>query len=233
MDFGKEIVSLLSHLKSYVGQNFDELSEKFRITTTAKSKNAILAKKLIDSYKGSVFGEALLKHESIKFKTIQVNARGIPNESMSFPVIDFSSLVKESWGNSTLREQLSKSFLLFVFKEDAIRKVFFWDAFLWRLPKETLDSEVKDTWEKTKEILLSGNVVSRIENDGKIVLNFPREKQTTVCHVRPHGRNGMDSVNIPKRDISTNFICLPKQSFWLNKKYLTQIIRNHMEGEHD
>lgn len=227
MDFEQQVSSLIEFLKKYIGMSFDDLACLTKMVSKSKSRNALLVNKLIDSYKGAGYGKALLEHESIWVKTIQTDCQGIPNESMSFPTMDFSSLIEEKWENSTLRKQFSYRFLFFVFEEKENRKVFLQKIFLWKMSEKTLDGEVKPVWLKTKEVLLSGNVVNQINAKGNIVLNFPKEKDTKVCHVRPHGRNSMDLANLPKRDANTRFIGLSKQSFWLNKKYVAEIIKQN------
>ena len=60
-----------------------------------------------------------------------------------------------------------------------------------------------------------------------MILNFPREAETKICHIRPHGKNSLDLAKLPKQDALTSFLGLPKQSFWLNHDYLNKIIKQH------
>ena len=111
-----------------------------------------------------------------------------------------------------------------MFEKDDVSNKFI-GAFLWKMPEEDLDGEAKRVWEETKEIIKSGNIVK--ENGKRMVLNFPKEKDSPVCHVRPHGRNGSDMSTLPVTEINTYFLGLPKQSFWLNKAYIEKVIKEH------
>ena len=95
MDFEQQVSSLIEFLKRYIGMSFDDLACLTKMVSKSKSRNALLVNKLIDSYKGAGYDKALLEHESIWVETIQTDCQGIPNESMSFPTMDFSSLIEE------------------------------------------------------------------------------------------------------------------------------------------
>lgn len=125
MDFKQETSSLIEFLKRYIGMSFDELAHLTKMVSKSKSRNALLVNKLIDSYKGAGYGKALLEHESIWVKTIQTDCQGIPNESMSFPTMDFSSLIEEKWESSTLRKHFSYRFLFLFLKKKKIGRFFF------------------------------------------------------------------------------------------------------------
>lgn len=227
MDFSREISSLLSYLSKYIGFSFGELARLTNMNSASKSKNALLARRIADSYKGEQFCKALLEHESISLKTVELDIKGRPKESMSFPAMDFDNLIHEDWENSKVRSRFSKPFLFFVFQRTPEGEKKLIKVFLWSMPETDLDESVRAVWERTKEILESGQVVNRTDSRGRIILNFPKEKDTKVCHVRPHGRDSMDLDKLPTRDQKTNYIGLAKQSFWLNKNYIGKIIETN------
>lgn len=222
VDFSQETLSFLNFLRSFLNRSSEDLGSIFSIHTNAKNKNSIIIKKICEGYKGHPFFEALIEHENIMVKTVNLNEKGFPEESMSFPAMDLRKILKESWEDSEIRALFSKKILFCIFQRRNRDNIFV-KAFLWNMPGEDLDGEVKKTWEKTKGILLSGDIIKKQANN-KLQLNFPKESQTNICHIRPHGRNGCDLSLLEKQDNSTNFVGISKQSFWLNKKYIVKII---------
>lgn len=222
MDFVIEISNLTLFLRNHIGRSVDDLLKEIGIETNAKSKNFILSTALCSQYKGKDFFDALCKHENIHLKTIQLNKKGKPKEAMSFSAFDFEKIVKEDWATSGFKNYITERFLFFVYKKNDFDN-YLEDVFLWRINDEDLES-VNDTWCKTKDILLSGNVIKNIDTDGDIITNFPTEAATAVCHVRPHGRNGTDLSPLPIQDVKTGYRYLSKHSFWFNHNFIYKII---------
>ena len=97
-----------------------------------------------------------------------------------------------------------KPFLFVVYQEEQKkgRRVLV-DARLWRMPESDLEGEVRRVWAETVRRVADGRA------DG-----LPRESQSVIFHVRPHGRNNRDTLPTPKNGD------LVKKSFWLNRKYI-------------
>lgn len=83
----------------------------------------------------------------------------------------------------------------------------------WNMPYEDIEEHVSKVWYKTQEVIRSGNFGYKDEN-GKMHYYFPKKKDSSVCHVRPHGQNGKDFDEMPN-----GAMCL-KHSFWLNREYI-------------
>jgi DNA mismatch repair protein MutH len=49
--------------------------------------------------------------------------------------------------------------------------------------------------------------------------DLPKESQTTAIHVRPHGRDSTDRDEAPGTDTQI------RKSFWLNKRFVQEILR--------
>lgn len=223
MDFEVEVSNLILFLQKYAHHSVDNLFGMLRISTNAKSKNYILSNALCSQYRGKEIFEAICEHENIHLKTIQLKENGKPQEAMSFAPIDFEEIVKETWETSTFKKYIDGRFLFFVFKKTASGN-FLESIFLWKISSDDLES-VKGVWEKTKELLQEGRVIRCIDEKEKVITNFPNEANTHVCHVRPHGKDGVDSKHLPVQDIRTGFSFLPKQSFWFNHCFLYKIIK--------
>ena len=220
MDSFVDIANLLVFLNKFKGYDDKQLSFLLGFDTKAKNRLSLRMNKVAENFKGKDYFSVLCKQENIQLKTLQLNENGKVKEAMSFPKFDYESVDKECWESSDIYKILSGYFIFCVFKDN-----YYLGSFLWRIPREDLYCEVKDVWQKTKEIIHSGNVVK--ETGDKTKLNFPAEAETKICHVRPHGRNALDSSKLPVKDARTGWECLPKQSFWLNHCYLNKIVEEN------
>ena len=191
----------------YFGLTADEIAARLGLETTGKSKahhadatKAILGVDLSNSI------------EDVNVRTIRLDyGKSVPRESISFRAFDYLDLAQQEWETSDLRSILVKPFLFVIYQEDQKkgRRVLV-DARLWRMPTEHLEGEVRRVWTDT---------VQRI-SDGRAD-DLPRESQSPICHVRPHGRDSRDTLPTPKNG------ALVRKSFWLNRRYIAAAIWPH------
>ena len=106
----------------------------------------------------------------------------------------------------------------------AFREYVFKGIKLWNMPEITIESKVKSMYEKTQEVIRTGNIVNHIDERGRRITNFPGMSDNGVCHVRPHGRDSKDSTLLPVKDKVTGAIKFTKQCFWFNNSYLKEIV---------
>ena len=62
------------------------------------------------------------------------------------------------------------------------------------------------------------------ETAGGVTNNLPKKSESTVAHVRPHGRDGDDRLPLPDGRMMT------KQCFWLNNSYIAEQIKEKYYG---
>lgn len=223
-----ETENLIAFLNTFKGKTVEELSDCTNYYTTSKSKNALLIKKIEEGFKGKEYFKTLSEINNLCTKTIPLVENGTAKEAMSFPYFNYESIVKESWDTSVTKNMFSKTFIFCPFQIKG-SEIIFRGAFLWKMPDNILNGEIKKVWEKTKNIIVNGNIVK--EDGAKLILNFPRESESKICHVRPHGRDSLDLAKLPKRDVTTNYIGLPKQCFWLNHGYVNDIIKQYSDSD--
>lgn len=147
-----------------------------------------------------------LEKAGIELKTIRLNRFGLPREAMSFPGFKFKDIIHEEWSESSFASKLESKFLFAIFKEDdsGIERLF--KVAFWNMPYSDR-LEARKVWERTKILTLNSQPHE-----------FPRESETSVAHVRPKGKNGMDKSEMPDGSLYL------KQCFWLNKGYIAKII---------
>ncbi|WP_440604419.1 MutH/Sau3AI family endonuclease [Bacillus sp. GB_SG_008] len=164
--------------------------------------------------------------ESVSLKTIRLKHDGKPKESMSFEQIKFNELARETWETSKLRSKfLSTTFLFVVFeyegKDTLDDNLYFRGVYIWQMPLETLDNDVKTVWEKTKSLLQNGLKIEEVKHGKKTVQknNLPGLQFNNVAHVRPKANDASDKVLLPNGQYIT------KQAFWLNAEYIAEVVR--------
>ena len=213
--------SLYDRIKSFIGKSKTELIKKFGLNPKSKDViERIFAKML--GIKGKVNDTDEFQKANITCKTIRVNEDNTIIESMSFPAFKYKEIIQEEWDTSTLRNIFSENKYLFVIFKEKNNEFYFSGIKLWNMPLSILDNEVKSVWDKTVEVIKSGNIVKSVGKTRKT--NFPGMKENNVAHVRPHGRDSKDVFELPVADKLTGSNVYTKHCFWLNNKYIERII---------
>lgn len=213
--------SLYDKIKSFIGKSKTELINKFGLNPKSKDViERIFAKML--GIKGKVNDTDEFQKANITCKTIRVNEDNTITESMSFPAFKYKEIIKEEWDTSTLRNIFSENKYLFVIFKEKNNEFYFLGIKLWNIPLSILDNDVKSVWDKTVEVIKSGNIVKSVGRTRKT--NFPGLKENSVAHVRPHGRDAKDVFELPVVDKLTGNKTYTKHCFWLNNKYISRIL---------
>ena len=191
----------------YYGKTHQELIGELELQfedKTPKNIGNIIIKNILNKAEkeGSVIPEGII------IKTIRVNEKGTPLESMSFAQINYTEIVKEKWEESYLFKTLSSEFLFVIFKLSNTSKTnpTLTKAIFWRMNSDDLDLASK-FWELTKDSINRGDFKS-----------FITIKNNFICHVRSKGLNNKDLMETPQGTLE------PKKGYWLNASYIkTQI----------
>lgn len=203
-------------LKPYFGLTQDQLKEKFGVESSAKNLGEILLARML-GINGKIAYTDEFQKASIVPKTIRVREDGSIKESMSFPTFDFIRLSKESsWEESEFYEYLAPTkFLFVIFQQTSTGSLTFSRIKFWNIPAPDLD-EVGRVWERTVEAIRAGVILTPTKSGVKN--NLPKQSESRVAHVRPHGRNAEDTLPLPDGRRMT------KQCFWLNNTYIAEQI---------
>lgn len=176
-----------------------------------------------------------LEKANVTLKAVVLEPNGVIRESVSFPAFDYKDLVTQVWYDetneemSTLHEQLeTRKFLFVVFqKQKDSEEIIFKKYLFWNFPMEDIE-KAEDVWDKTRELIDEGEIVKNIttRTDGKEIRNtyFPSSSFNGVVHVRPHGKNSDDTCQLPVPDKKTGADVYTKHCFWLNNKYMQNVI---------
>ena len=209
---------VINQIEKYKGKSFIELCDHFGLVDSIKAKNlgSMIAFRML-GVKGNN-AEEFVK-ANIKVKTIRINANGRIKENMSFPTFRFTDIANQEWEESDFYDLLSTTkFLFVVYKEDENGDFRLDHARFWNMPINTLNSEVKNVWERTKYVI--NNLPVDLRENGRFKSIFPKQSENPVSHVRPHAKDSKDTYLLPDgREY-------PKQCFWLNNSYILSILNN-------
>lgn len=197
---------ILNCFNQYIGHTEQSLCDEFNVSTMAKNRYALIAKKILGLSDASK-NIAEFEKANILMKTIRVNENSVVKESMSFPTFKYCDIINQEWDESDFKADLERKFFFVVFenKENIfiLKKVMFWN-----MPSSLLDGEVKAVWEKAKIAIINGDYN-----------NLPKSCESPIAHVRPHARNAMDTYPTPQGGNET------KKCFWLNNTFIAEQIK--------
>lgn len=214
--------SVVKKMSPYFGYTEKQLLSMFDINSKAKNKFELIVNKILGIQR-NLASTPEFKKANIKVKTIRVNSKNKIKESMSFPAFKYIDLVHETWENSTVRALFESTKFLVVFRVKNGEYIFD-DLLFWNMPIHLIDNHVKKVWQKTVEVVSTGNIVSGYKKNGDRKTNFPSTRFDSVCHVRPHGTNKHDVYPLPNRDEYTGDTVYTKHCFWLNNDFIASVI---------
>ncbi len=216
-------------IRKYKNKSISEIKELLNIQTNSKNENYIVLKKMIENYREGQYVD-LFKDKKYVLKTVNFEWNDTLKESISLPMFRYKEIVKEEWEQSELRKYLLNNiFIFFCMKKNGKQKIFIGFC-VWKMPLSMLDGDVKKTWEETKGLIQTGNIVKFIDNRGRYITNFPGKSSTKYVHVRPHARNKYDEIDLPVVDNYTKKNRFVKYSFWLNNSLIKKVL---MEGKYN
>lgn len=215
-------------INKYKGKSQKELMSLLNIDSSAKNLNSIIISRMF-GIKGKISQTDEFLKANIIPRTIRVESNGTIKESMPFPAFKYNEIINEEWAESEFRDKLTTTkYMFFIFKKQQDDYIFK-GIKLWNMPLSTIDSNVKITWLKTQEIIRTGNIVKKNNENGRRTTNFPGMIENAICHVRPHAVNNNDTYELPVKDKLTGASKYTKHCFWLNNKYLEKILEEFLQ----
>lgn len=216
--------SLVKKITRYIGKPESELIQIFNVNPKAKNKFELLFAGML-GVTGKLSKVTEFVKANIQIKTVRIEETGKIKESMSFPAFRFTEIADETWENSSIYNLFeTKKFLFVVFKKNQ-GYYFFHNIVFWNMPYHELNTSFKWVWERTKDVVVTGNIVSSYDKRGRRKTNFPGQSCNKVGHVRPHAVNAKDTYPLPVADILTGELEYTKHCFWLNSSYIEKIVK--------
>ena len=180
---------------------------------------------------------AELVKADIEVRTIRIEQNNKPKQHLSFPAFKFTDIYERTFNESELYNYCNKKFLFIFFKRNINNELVFERSMFWNMPQNDI-KKCKMVYGKTKKIISAGEIFDKYKlnkngdfniskKGNKIKLNnLPKSKEDDICHVRPHGRDSLDTYPLPIEDKKLKISKYSKQSFWLKNEYIGNIYQN-------
>ncbi|MCD1147509.1 hypothetical protein LQU94_05215 [Peptoniphilus sp. KCTC 25270] len=210
---------LHARFNPYIGMSVEEISQNLglELNSAFKSKVQQLTSKILDIRGNKLDSIEEFSKANIVFKTIRLNKKGVPKESMSFKQIDFKEWLELPFEESEIYNTFETTkFLFVVFQFDDEENLIFKGIKLWNMPEETIQGEIYGLWKDVRDKLEKG--VKLEKSSRGIKNNLPDSSFNGVAHIRPKARNAEDKVQLPDGQMIT------KQTYWLNSSYVAKIV---------
>lgn len=219
---------LEQRMNPFIGKTVDDIALQLGVRKSgAKDSNNRLALKMIGVEGRSVENvEQFRKANITQLKTVVMYPNGLPKENMSFRQItedEWNELasVTATWEDSFLYRYFEENKFFIVtfespapYKEHVSGEDFLTGGFLWNMPESDIERYVRPVWERLHELMMNGKSVRY----GRGTNLLPGTNFNGVCHLRPKGATGKDTVHLPNGESIT------KQCFWLDRHYIAKII---------
>jgi DNA mismatch repair protein MutH len=210
--------------------------------TSLNEKDKSNVSKLVKDYLATctLYDHNILSKYNINIKFIPVNSDYKCFEAMSFPHMSLKDLLFEKWTNfdkweeAQLKKILRSTFLIIPIIKHKERgrfnsadKWLIGEICVWKVGKDELKL-IGEEWETAKYIVEKGVNLTR-EKFGKgyrMTNNLLKQSKTNYIHIRPHGINSFD-IDKPYFEYTNQNIKITKQSFWLNKIFINNLLRKY------
>jgi DNA mismatch repair protein MutH len=224
-------------------KTFSEISINYGIdlNSNAKSFSRMVINKVLSIDDKVSIRE--LETSGVTLKTVPVNKKLAPYESMSFPKFSLVDIIDEYWdGLVDMDEQLEGTNIP-VFREQIERPFIFlpihkekhngeWQPvedwivgkpIVWEPSQDDLEI-IKKQWEKVKKLAFEGVNVWAVKYGSKTRQenNLLKASEDRIIHVRPHAKNSSD-IDRPYNKLKG--ISITWQSFWLNAKFVEGVLK--------
>ena len=222
---------LIEKVNGFVGKSLFKIAKEYNVDVkNGKAAAASLLRAAL-GFKGKFKPIKELEQLGLTVKMVPVNSKnGTPWEATSFPYQPLGEIAEEkNFDESELIEHLQGIIFIPVYRATRTRKSLkdeiVGTPFIWR-PNERELKTIKKEWESYRSTIRNGVTTERVHNNTKkghkVVNNLPNESTTEIIHIRPHTNTSYDlDPSMPPE------LELCKQSFWLNKQFVKQLIANN------
>lgn len=222
--------SVRDRLTPFIGMSDEEIIKKLGLAISKQQKQykRVLANFMISGSNSKI---EEFEKANVTMRVITLEHDGELKESISFPYFDFKKIVKQKWDNSNFYKMLEENrFLFVIFKKDEDGNLVNFEGFkFWNFPVADMVF-AKDVFNETKRVVKSGKIVKEIRKykngKEKRFTYFPGSKFNGVAHVRPHGKDSSDTIELPIKEALTGEIVYTKHCFWLNADYIRKSLEN-------
>lgn len=230
---------IINAIENLIGcKNISEIINLEEDNIYNKSAVSLLVKKHINE--NCLYNLDVINDYKIKLKFISVDNNYNCYEAMSFTNCSLYNIIFEKWDSdnpyeiASLKMNLQFNYLFIPIikqkKNGVFNNFMDWkigDLSFWKPNDENLRLIGKE-WFEVKTIIKNGIVIDNVKYglSNRNNNNLPKQSETEYIHLRPHGKDSRD-IDTKYFEYSNRSIEITKQSFWLNKKYINQILNEY------
>lgn len=196
-------------LAPFFGMSDRQMLSELGLRANKKSKQY---KRLIANIMLGVSSNSIEEFDksNVTMKVVTLEHDGKLKESISFPYFDYKKIIKQKWEESDFHQVLEENrFLFIIFRKSKTDKAIYFEGFkFWNFPAADLP-EAEKVWKKARLAVKKGEYSA-----------LPKIADSSIAHVRPHGRNREDKIETPQGKMEM------KRCFWLNAKYIKKSLEN-------
>ena len=243
---------IIDKLNSFIGKSTEELMLEFNFKSKSKNLNNQLIRRMLslDDKKRQMFlNNDELKKAMILLKTVEFSKNGYNKDNMSFLAFDFEDICKQRWtdkdGNPSadINVMFSEGTIAAcVFQKNNLGRSIFKGVRFFSIPKEDIDGDIRDCWNKTISVLNSGVelMYKKTKKGHKVLNNLQKKSENKIIHVKPHTgesayiKNSYSSrlpVKAQWHDKPEEYseYYMTKQSFFLNNTYVKSKVKDLLD----
>lgn len=188
----------------YLGKTEGELAAAAGYTWpeghAPKAITALVTKRILGVDEGSRIAE--FEKAGVKPKTIRLKGNGVPKEAVSFPAFDYVKLAETDFEDSDFYGYLQQRYLFVIYREGEDGRYRLSQVAFWQMPDADVE-EARRCYEEMRKRVRDGRADESVKST-----------ENRCCHVRPHGRDSLDTRMTPYG------VPVVKKCFWLNQSYL-------------
>ncbi|MCK9438790.1 DNA mismatch repair protein [Patescibacteria group bacterium] len=218
--------SVDDRLAPFIGMSDKQILSEIGLKVNKKTKQY---KRLLANLMLGISANKVEEFEksNVTMKVVVLESNGKLKESISFPYFNYKQILKQKWEETNFFKMLEEDrFLFIIFRKDKDKTkdlIHFEGYKFWNFPASDMNY-AESVWSKTKKLVDKGKIVKEIKKykNGKErrFTFFPTSKFNGVAHVRPHGKDSSDVIELPTEDEFTGSKFYTKHCFWLNADYI-------------
>lgn len=194
--------------RHFEGRTIADVGRELNIPPSeSKSYAAKVVRRAVGAASGTLISEL---ERTLTVRISRVGADLSPYEALSFPAFRHHELIYEDWDDSDLLSRIEHMLIVPVHgsRRDTPQTDCLVGAPVYWEPTAIQVEAIRGEWLRFRGLIRAGGAGA-----------LPRESETVAIHVRPHGRDASDRDPTPGGGVQT------RKSFWLNKRFVQEILR--------
>lgn len=197
-------------MRRFAGRRLADVEQELGMPSSrSKHRASLVFRRAVSMWAGTSHRELL--DAGIDLRVVQTDGSLMPYESLSFPAFRYQELIREDWESSELMSRLDRFIYVPIVGGKGLESAgdcVIQPAFSWVPPQADLDV-MEQEWTEFRDEIRAGKA-----------LELTPASRTRVLHVRPKGKDGLDT------DPAPGVGPVVKKCFWFNRSYVAEVLRS-------